>query len=108
MLLSLLLLAATILGGESSGGLSGEGEKWFSGLLEPVRPLWGAERWGGMLHPHCFLLAELRSRGCDLPWVLLGQQVPGGRGGRERQHAGKKQSLVLLESQVKVVQVFWG
>lgn len=102
MLLSLLLLAATILGGESSGGLSGEGEKWFSGLLEPVRPLWGAERWGGMLHPHCFLLEELRSRGCDLPWVL---QVPGGRGGKERQG---KQSSVLLKSQVKVVQAFWG
>lgn len=51
-----------------------------------------------MLHPHCFLLEELRFRGCDLPWVLLGQQVPGGRGGKERQG---KQSSVLLESQVK-------
>lgn len=91
MLLSLLLLAATILGGESSGGLSGEGEKWFSGLLEPVRPLWGAE--GGDAASHCFLLAQLRSRGCDLPWVLLGQQVPCGK--------AEKQSSVLLKSQVK-------
>lgn len=80
---------------KAAEGCQERGRNGFLGCWSLSDPCGVRRGGGGMLHPHCFLLAELRSRGCDLPWVL---QVPGGRGGKERQG---KQSLVLLESQVE-------